>query len=150
MLAVLSRDREAGRRVVFTNGCFDVLHAGHVRYLAQARALGDVLVVGLNSDASVRRLKGAGRPVNPQDDRATVLAALRCVDHVVVFDEDMPVRLVGLVRPDLYVKGGDYTADALPEAPVVRRHGGEVRILPYLDGRSTSAILARIEAISTG
>lgn len=142
--------RAAGRRVVFTNGCFDILHAGHVRYLRQARALGDLLVVAVNSDASVRRLKGSGRPVNPQEDRVEVLAALACVDHVLVFDSDTPVDLVRQVRPDVYVKGGDYDVAALPEAPVVRAYGGEVRILPYLPGRSTSAVLDRIERVQTG
>jgi D-beta-D-heptose 7-phosphate kinase / D-beta-D-heptose 1-phosphate adenosyltransferase len=144
LVNVVSGHRAAGRRTVFTNGCFDVLHAGHVRYLQQARALGDVLVVGLNSDESVQRLKGRGRPVNPQDDRCTVLAALACVDHVVVFGEDTPVRLVARLRPEVYVKGGDYDAACLPEARVVEGYGGQVRILPYLDGRSTTALLNRI------
>jgi rfaE bifunctional protein nucleotidyltransferase chain/domain len=146
LLRAVRAHRAAGRRIVFTNGCFDILHAGHVRYLAQARELGDVLVVALNSDGSVQRLKGAGRPVNTEADRATVVAALACVDHVAVFAEDTPVRLIEAVRPEVYVKGGDYDVEALPEAPVVRAYGGEVRILPYLPGRSTTAVLARMRS----
>jgi rfaE bifunctional protein nucleotidyltransferase chain/domain len=132
--------------VVFTNGCFDVLHRGHVGYLAQARQLGDMLIVAVNSDASVRRLKGPHRPVNAVEDRVAVLAALWCVDLVVVFDEDSPVELIEAVRPDVYVKGGDYNLDLLPEAPLVRRLGGEVRTLDYVPDRSTSAIIDRIRA----
>jgi D-beta-D-heptose 7-phosphate kinase/D-beta-D-heptose 1-phosphate adenosyltransferase len=144
LLRLVAEHRAAGRRVVFTNGCFDILHRGHVRYLRQARTLGDVLVVAVNSDESVRRIKGPGRPIIPAEDRAAVLAALSVVDHVVIFAEETPVRLVAAVRPDVYVKGGDYRAEALPEAAVVWGYGGEVRILPYLPGRSTTAILARV------
>jgi rfaE bifunctional protein nucleotidyltransferase chain/domain len=136
--------------VVFTNGCFDVLHRGHVRYLDQARGLGDVLVVAVNSDDSVRRLKGADRPVNPVEDRVAVLAALACVDHVVVFEEDSPAALIETVRPDVYVKGGDYPPEMVPEAPLVRRLGGQVRTLGYVPDRSTSAIIDRIRAQAMG
>jgi rfaE bifunctional protein nucleotidyltransferase chain/domain len=146
LAARLDAHRAAGRRVVFTNGCFDVLHRGHVSYLDQAKRLGDVLVVALNSDAGVARLKGPDRPVNPVDDRAAVLAALSCVDYLTVFDEDTPVKLLESVRPDVYVKGGDYTPDTLPEAPVVRRLGGEVHIVDYLEDRSTTRLLDRIRA----
>jgi rfaE bifunctional protein nucleotidyltransferase chain/domain len=121
-----------------------VLHRGHVGYLSQARELGDLLVVAVNSDDSVRRLKGPSRPVNPEEDRAAVLAALGCVDHVVVFDEDSPQRLLELVRPDVYVKGGDYRPELIPEAELVYRLGGEVRTLDYLPDRSTSAIIEKI------
>jgi rfaE bifunctional protein nucleotidyltransferase chain/domain/rfaE bifunctional protein kinase chain/domain len=138
--------RRHGRRVVFTNGCFDVLHRGHVGYLAEAARLGDVLVVAVNSDESVRRLKGDGRPVNPVEDRAAVLAALASVDHVVVFDEDSPRNLINLVRPDLYVKGGDYPPELIPEADLVHRLGGEVRTMAYLPDRSTSQIIHRIRS----
>jgi rfaE bifunctional protein nucleotidyltransferase chain/domain len=138
--------RAGGRRIVFTNGCFDVLHRGHVGYLAEAARLGDVLIVAVNSDASVRRLKGPGRPVNPVEDRVAVLAALESVDHVVTFAEDSPRDLIELVRPDLYVKGGDYPPELIPEAPLVRRLGGEVRALDYLPDRSTSEIIQRIRA----
>ncbi|MGC4782202.1 D-glycero-beta-D-manno-heptose 1-phosphate adenylyltransferase [Micromonospora zamorensis] len=146
--AIVAEYREAGRSVVFTNGCFDVLHRGHVRYLEQARALGDLLIVAVNSDGSVRRLKGADRPVNPVEDRAALLAALACVDHVVVFEEDSPAELIEAVRPDVYVKGGDYPPELVPEAPLVRRLGGQVRTLGYVPDRSTSAIIERIRSHS--
>jgi rfaE bifunctional protein nucleotidyltransferase chain/domain len=131
-------------RVVLTNGCFDVLHRGHVEYLTAARALGDLLVVGLNTDAGVRRLKGPDRPVNPLADRAFVLAALRCVDVVVAFDEPTAAGLCAAIRPDVYVKGGDYTEGRLPEAEVVRGYGGDVRILPLTPGHSTTTTLAAL------
>ncbi|MCW3814586.1 D-glycero-beta-D-manno-heptose 1-phosphate adenylyltransferase [Micromonospora sp. DR5-3] len=146
--AIVEEHRRAGRSIVFTNGCFDVLHPGHVRYLTQARALGDLLVVAVNSDDSVRRLKGPDRPVNPVEDRAALLAALECVDHVVVFEEDSPAALIEAVRPDVYVKGGDYPPEMVPEAPLVRRLGGQVRTLGYVPDRSTSAIIDRIRAHS--
>ncbi len=140
----IDRLRRHGSRVVFTNGCFDVLHRGHVGYLEEGRRLGDVLVVAVNGDESVRRLKGPDRPVNRAEDRAAVLAALSCVDFVVVFDQDSPSELIEAVRPDVYVKGGDYPPELVPEAPLVRRLGGEVRILGYVPDRSTSAIIERI------
>jgi rfaE bifunctional protein nucleotidyltransferase chain/domain/rfaE bifunctional protein kinase chain/domain len=146
LLAVLDEHRAAGHRIVFTNGCFDVLHRGHVAYLRQARALGEVLVVALNSDASVTRLKGPARPVNPLPDRAGVVGALSAVDLVTAFEADSPVELLELVRPDVYAKGGDYTPEMLPETPVVEALGGEVRILDYLADHSTSAIVARARA----
>lgn len=146
--AIVAEYREAGRSVVFTNGCFDVLHRGHVRYLEQARALGDLLIVAVNSDGSVRRLKGPDRPVNPVEDRSALLAALACVDHVVVFEEDSPAALIEAVRPDVYVKGGDYPPELVPEAPLVRRLGGQVRTLGYVPDRSTSAIIERIRSHS--
>ncbi|GLY85846.1 D-glycero-beta-D-manno-heptose 1-phosphate adenylyltransferase [Actinoallomurus iriomotensis] len=134
--------REAGGTVVATGGCFDVLHAGHVATLRAARALGDCLVVCLNSDASVRRAKGPDRPVNPAADRAAVLNALECVDAVEVFEEDTPEEILRRLRPDVWVKGGDYTVDRLPEASVVASWGGRTVVLPYLPGRSTTRILA--------
>ncbi|TCB99549.1 D-glycero-beta-D-manno-heptose 1-phosphate adenylyltransferase [Micromonospora zingiberis] len=143
---IVAEHRRAGRSVVFTNGCFDVLHRGHVRYLEQARALGDLLVVAVNSDGSVRRLKGPDRPVNPVEDRTALLAALSCVDHVVVFEEDSPAALIETIRPDIYVKGGDYPPELVPEAPLVQRLGGQVRTLGYVPDRSTSAIIDRIRA----
>ncbi|WP_373995729.1 adenylyltransferase/cytidyltransferase family protein [Streptomyces sp. NP160] len=126
-----------------TGGCFDVLHAGHVATLEAARRLGDALVVLLNADSSVRRLKGPTRPVNDEVDRARVLAALDCVDAVVVFSEDDPRTALADLRPDVWAKGGDYGGAELPEAPLVRGWGGRVVLLPYLDGRSTTSILAR-------
>jgi rfaE bifunctional protein nucleotidyltransferase chain/domain/rfaE bifunctional protein kinase chain/domain len=146
LVAVLRRRRERGARIVFTNGCFDVLHRGHVGYLTQARELGDVLVVAVNSDESVRRLKGPQRPVNHVEDRVAVLAALACVDHVVVFEEDSPAALIEAIRPDVYVKGGDYPPELVPEAPLVHRLHGEVRTLGYVPDRSTSAIIDRIRS----
>jgi rfaE bifunctional protein nucleotidyltransferase chain/domain len=132
----------AGHRLVFTNGVFDILHAGHVLYLEQARNLGDMLFVGLNSDASAKLLgKGPGRPVNTAEDRAEVLSALRAVDGVIEFDEATPIRVIQALRPDIHVKGGDYLAGDLPETPIVHGYGGEVVILPFLPGRSTTAVL---------
>ncbi|GGU17498.1 D-glycero-beta-D-manno-heptose 1-phosphate adenylyltransferase [Lentzea flava] len=135
--------RRRGGTVVATGGCFDVLHPGHVRMLAAARALGDCLVVCLNSDLSVRRLKGEGRPVNGQNERIEVLRALESVDDVVVFGEDTPEAVLGRLRPDVWVKGGDYNADLLPEAAVVRRWGGRTVVVPYHRGHSTTEILSR-------
>ncbi|GAA5071879.1 rfaE bifunctional protein kinase chain/domain/rfaE bifunctional protein nucleotidyltransferase chain/domain [Thermocatellispora tengchongensis] len=142
--------RRRGHRIVFTNGCFDVLHRGHVAYLEQARRLGDVLVVAVNSDASVARLKGPDRPVNSCEDRMSVLAALQPVDYVTSFDEDTPERLLRMIRPDLYVKGGDYTPEMLPETDLVRELGGEVRVLDYVPDRSSTAIIGRMKAQDVG
>lgn len=128
---------------MFTNGCFDILHRGHVSYLAAARELGDVLVVGLNTDASVRRLKGPSRPVNEAEDRAFVLAGLEAVDHVVFFEQDTPERLIQMLLPDVLVKGGDYRADQVAGAEAVAAAGGKTLILPLVSGRSTTAILER-------
>ncbi|MGC2654842.1 MAG: D-glycero-beta-D-manno-heptose 1-phosphate adenylyltransferase [Mycobacterium sp.] len=138
--------RKAGRRIVFTNGCFDVLHRGHVAYLKEAKQAGDVLVVAINSDQSVRRLKGSDRPINSAADRAAVLGELSCVDYVTVFDGDTPAPLIRQLQPDIYVKGGDYTADMLPETPVVRSYGGEVRMLGYVADHSNTDTIARIRA----
>ena len=137
--------RAAGQRVVFTNGCFDILHAGHVRYLAAARACGDYLILGLNSDASVRRLKGETRPVNDEHDRAEVVGALKSVDTVVIFGEDTAEELIAEVRPDVYVKGGDYTRETLPEARIVEGYGGEVAFIPLVAGKSTTNIIRRMQ-----
>lgn len=135
----------SGRRLVFTNGVFDILHAGHVSYLESARALGDLLIVGLNSDVSARGLgKGPGRPVFGLDDRARVVGALRCVDGVVAFDEPTPEAVLAALKPEVHVKGGDYRADDMPETPLVRSYGGEVVILPYVVGRSTTEALRRL------
>ena len=137
--------RLENKTVIFTNGCFDILHAGHVRYLTAARALGDILIVGLNSDASVRKLKGKGRPVNPAPDRAEVLAGLRAVDHVVVFDEDTAEELVRRLQPDIYVKGGDYSLDRLPESAIVAAYGGRTVLVPMVEGRSTTNVIQRLQ-----
>ena len=142
----LERARRSGGKVVFTNGCFDLLHRGHLFLLQEARKLGDVLVVGVNSDASARRVKGPGRPVMPEEDRVELLEALPCVDHVFVFDEDTPEDLIRRVKPDLHVKGGDHAGDRLVEESVVEEFGGEVVVLPLLPGRSASATIKRIRA----
>ncbi len=133
-----------GQTIVFTNGCFDLLHSGHVAYLEAARALGDALIVAVNSDRSVRALKGPTRPITPADDRARVLAALACVDYVTVFDDDTAERLLCNLQPGVYVKGGDYTRTEPVEAGAVRAYGGNVRILPFASGYSTSALVRRI------
>lgn len=144
----VTQARARGRRVVFTNGCFDILHRGHVTLLNRAKGLGDLLVVGVNSDDSVRRLKGPARPINALDDRVKVLAALSYVDYVIPFDDDSPRELIRAVRPDIYVKGGDYTRETLPEAPLVESLGGAVCILPFVEERSTSGIIARIRSVA--
>lgn len=133
-----------GRKVVFTNGCFDILHRGHATYLAQARELGDLLVVGLNTDASVQRLKGPSRPINNQYDRAFLLASLACVDFVILFDEDTPEQLIHAVRPDVLVKGGDYTIKTIVGADFVLQNGGIVTTIPFVDGYSTTSTLNKI------
>lgn len=140
--------RAAGRTVVFTNGCFDLLHRGHVDYLQRARDLGDALLVGLNGDSSVRQLKGPGRPILPEADRAVVLAALRAVDAVVIFQQPTAEALVAAIQPAVYVKGGDWGAGQRtpPEAAVVLSYGGRVQFIPYLPGRSTSEIVAQIRS----
>jgi len=145
LAAVCATLRRAHRRVVFTNGCFDLLHPGHIRLLSEARKLGDFLVVGLNSDASVRTLKGAGRPILGEHDRAQVLGGLDAVDFVVLFEEETPERLIEALRPDVLVKGGDYTETTVVGAPFVRSYGGTVALIPLLPGRSTTTIVSRMK-----
>ncbi len=131
-------------KVVFTNGCFDILHFGHVAYLQEAASLGDRLVVGLNSDASVKRLKGDNRPINSQDERKAVLEALSCVDEVVVFDEDTPIELIKKVKPDVLVKGGDWSPEQIVGSDFVLARGGEVRSLKFVDGFSSTGVIEKI------
>jgi D-glycero-beta-D-manno-heptose 1-phosphate adenylyltransferase len=144
--AMASKLRANNRKLVFTNGCFDLLHAGHVRYLAAARALGDALLVAVNGDDSVRALKGDGRPINGAADRAEIVAALESVDHVVIFPEVRATALLEKVRPAIYVKGGDYTAENLhaEERNALERIAAEIRILPFESGYSTSGLLAKL------
>lgn len=134
----------AGRRVVFTNGCFDILHMGHLTYLSRARDLGDLLVVGLNSDESVRRLKGADRPVNSQEERAFLLAGLFFVDYVTIFSEQTPVETIEILKPTIHTKGGDYAPADLPEGRVVESYGGRVVLLPFVEGYSTTSIIRKM------
>ncbi len=136
--------RLPGARVVFTNGCFDLIHPGHLEYLAEARALGHYLVVGLNSDASVRRLKGENRPIMDQEARALLLASLSFVDAVVLFEEDTPLQLIEALRPDVLVKGGDYSIEGIVGVREVQGWGGEIKVLPFKEGYSTSAIVERM------
>jgi D-beta-D-heptose 7-phosphate kinase / D-beta-D-heptose 1-phosphate adenosyltransferase len=141
----LQHARQHSARVVMTSGCFDILHRGHVSFLSQAKALADVLVVALNTDAGVTRLKGQGRPINPLEDRTQVLAALSCVDLVVPFDEETPIKLIRALQPDLYAKGGDYVREVLPEAQAVEQSGGQLVILPYVSDLSTSRVIDRVQ-----
>ncbi len=151
----VKRRQQAGERAVFTNGCFDLLHLGHVRYLQEARAQGDFLILGLNNDSGVRVLKGAGRPLVPEQERAEILAALICVDYITIFAEPTAGPLMQLLQPAIYVKGGDYAnADSqqpdtsrLPEAKVVQEYGGSVRLIPYLAHHSTTELIAAIKQL---
>ncbi|MFL6520999.1 MAG: D-glycero-beta-D-manno-heptose 1-phosphate adenylyltransferase [Chthoniobacterales bacterium] len=146
--AIAAKMREDGRKLVFTNGCFDLLHVGHVRYLAAARALGDALLVAINGDESVRALKGEGRPLNREADRAEVIAALASVDYVVVFAEVRATALLEKIRPAIYVKGGDYTAESLhvEERSALERMGTEIRLVPFEAGYSTSRLLEELKS----
>ena len=136
--------KSKGKRIVFTNGCFDLLHIGHLRYLEKAKALGDVLVVGINSDTSVRSLKGSERPILPADQRAEILSGLGCVDFVIVFDELDPLNLISLIQPHVLVKGGDWTKETIIGKEVIERLGGEVVIIPFVEGPSTSHLIETI------
>lgn len=144
--AIVAQAHETDKRVVWTNGCFDILHAGHVAYLEKAAAEGDMLVVGVNSDASVREVKGPDRPVVPEGDRARIVAALRCVDYVIVFSDASAEPILDALRPDVYVKGGDYTVDTIHqgERRLVEGYGGRVAIVAGVEGKSTTDIVARI------
>ena len=144
LLPVLARETRAGKKIVFTNGCFDILHVGHVRYLQKARTLGDLLVVGVNADSSVKKIKGPGRPVNSQRARAEVLAALECVDFIVFFASSTPLELIRSVRPQVLVKGGDWPKHKIVGAALVEAGGGLVRTLPFIPGFSTTRVLGKI------
>jgi rfaE bifunctional protein nucleotidyltransferase chain/domain len=147
IVAAIRNDRRCGCKIVFTNGCFDILHAGHVRYLGKARSSGDRLIIGVNRDASIRGLKGSGRPVNHEKDRAEVLAALECVDYVVFFGEPTPEKLIHAIRPDILVKGGDWKKKDIIGAPFVESYGGKVRSIPLLKGRSTTSVIDKVRAM---
>ena len=144
LATILEEEKKKGKRVVFTNGCFDLLHAGHVKYLQKARSFGDILVLGLNNDASVRRLKGEKRPLIGEAERAHILAALDCIDYVVLFAEDTPLRLIETLKPAVLVKGGDYTRDGVVGRDVVESYGGRVELVEFVDGKSTTNIIEKI------
>jgi D-beta-D-heptose 7-phosphate kinase/D-beta-D-heptose 1-phosphate adenosyltransferase len=148
LAAAVRRLQQAGRKVVFTNGCFDLLHVGHVRYLQTARSLGDALVIGVNADSSVRRLKGPSRPLTPERERAEILAALACVDYVTIFAAETPLALIRKVQPDLLVKGGDWPVEKIVGREVVAARGGRVLSIPLVPGASTTGIVAKIEGRS--
>lgn len=136
--------KKAGKVIVSTNGCFDILHVGHVRYLQKSASLGDILVVYLNSDRSVKALKGDSRPLNNENDRAEVLSGLGCVDYVVIFDEDTPVNFIAQVKPNIHTKGGDYDVNSLPEAKVVMENGGRLEFISFVEGKSTTNIINKM------
>jgi rfaE bifunctional protein nucleotidyltransferase chain/domain len=144
LLGVLAEDRAAGKSIAFANGCFDVLHVGHIRYLQDAARVADVLVVGVNGDASVRGLKGEGRPVMPENERAEIISAIRGVTYVTIFREESPSRLLQMLRPDFQCKGTDYTADSVPEAEIVKAYGGKVVIVGDPKDHSTTAVLQKL------
>jgi D-beta-D-heptose 7-phosphate kinase / D-beta-D-heptose 1-phosphate adenosyltransferase len=144
LLRIIKDLRAKGKRIVFTNGCFDLLHIGHIRYLEEARALGDFLVVGVNSDSSVRKLKGPQRPVLPEEERAEILSGLGCVDYITLFDEIDPLKLITSLHPHILVKGGDWTKEQTVGKEVVERSGGEVVIIPFVKGASTSNLIKTI------
>ena len=137
--------KKQGKQVVFTNGCFDILHVGHMTYLEEAKEFGDYLFVGVNSDESVKRLKGPTRPINSEVDRAELLAGLKAVDYTVIFTEDIPVELIGELKPSIHVKGGDYKKEDLPETKVVESYGGRVEIVSLVEGKSTSNVVKKIQ-----
>ena len=138
--------KRQGKRIVFTNGCFDILHYGHIKYLQDAKNLADVLVLGLNSDSSIRKIKGSARPINKQLDRARVLSALTCVDYLTIFSEDTPLRLIKLIQPDVLVKGGDWQAEKIVGADFVKSHGGKVLAISYINGYSTTKLINKIRS----
>jgi D-glycero-beta-D-manno-heptose 1-phosphate adenylyltransferase len=147
LAAILARARAKGKRIVFTNGCFDIIHVGHVKYLASARKLGDILVIGLNSDRSVRKLKGPSRPVNTEKDRAAVMAALESVNFITTFGEDTPEKLIKALKPDILVKGGDWKIKDIVGGDFVKERGGRVVSIPFVKGRSTSSVIDKIKKL---
>lgn len=142
---IIKKLKSENKKIVFTNGCFDILHAGHVRYLKESKKFGDILIVGLNSDVSVKKIKGESRPINPEMDRAEVLAGLEAVSYIVLFDETSPVKLLEEIKPDIYTKGADYTVETLPEAKIVLSYGGKIEFIKFLEGRSTTKIIDKIK-----
>lgn len=142
---ILDDLRKQNKTIVTTNGCFDILHVGHVRYLEKAKSFGDVLIVALNSDKSVKKIKGDSRPINNEQDRAEVLSALRSVDYVVIFDEDTPLNLLLHIKPDVHTKGADYTIETLPEAKGIINAGGRIEFIQFVEGRSTTSVIEKMK-----
>ncbi len=142
---LIKKLRSEGKTIVTTNGCFDILHVGHVRYLEKTKSFADVLIVALNSDKSVRSIKGEGRPINNENDRAEVLSALRSVDYVVLFDEDSPLDLLLQIKPDVHTKGADYTVETLPEAKGIMENGGRIEFITFVEGKSTTSIIEKMK-----
>ncbi len=143
-LSIVETAKKLGKKVVFTNGCFDILHVGHTTYLSNAKKCGDILIVGVNSDDSVKKLKGENRPINSEKDRAEILSSLKSVDYTVIFEEDTPEDLIAYLKPSIHVKGGDYKKEDLPETKIVESYGGEVIILNFVDGKSTTNTINKI------
>ena len=141
---LLKKLREEGKTIVTTNGCFDILHVGHVRYLEKTKSFADVLIVALNSDKSVKSIKGDNRPINNENDRAEVLSGLKSVDYVVLFDEDSPIELLLQIKPDVYTKGADYTVETLPEAKPIMEAGGRIEFISFVEGKSTTSIIEKM------
>ena len=141
IIKIVREGQKNGKTFVVTNGCFDILHIGHAKYLKESKKFGDILIVGINSDSSVKRLKGENRPINNEKDRAMLLDELKSVDYVVIFEEDSPTELLNIIRPDIYTKGADYTLKTLPEAPIVIKNGGHVEFISFVDGKSTTNII---------
>lgn len=137
--------KKQGKTIVFTNGCFDILHVGHLKYLNEAKRQGDILIVGVNSDSSVKKLKGETRPINNQYDRAEILGGLKAVDFTTIFEEQTPIETLEIIKPNIHIKGGDYKKEDLPETEIVEKNGGEVRILSFVDGKSTTNIINKIK-----
>ncbi len=144
LLKIVARLKAEGKRIVFTNGCFDLLHVGHIRYLEKAKTLGDILIVGVNSDRSVRLLKGPKRPILPEDERAEILSGLRCIDYITLFEEPTPLELIAQIQPHLLVKGGDWAKEAIVGKEIVEASGGKVVVLPFVEGHSTSNLIETI------
>ncbi len=143
---LLVKLKQENKKTVLTNGCFDILHVGHVKYLEKSKSFGDILIVLMNSDVSVKLIKGEGRPINSEVDRAYILCALSCVDYVILFDEKSPSKLLAKIKPDVYTKGADYTMDTLPEAPVIKEYGGHVEFIKFEEGKSTTGLINKIKA----
>lgn len=148
ILKIRKKAISQGKTVVFTNGCFDLLHRGHIEYLSKAKKLGDILIVGLNSDSSVRKIKGKSRPLMAQKDRATILSALECIDYIVIFNEKTPLRLISILKPDILVKGADYRKYEIVGKEIVEARGGKVIRIPFIKGYSTTSFLERIRKLS--